>query len=444
MISLKENYRLEARYGIFINLLYMLYDFSILFENRIGSGIQVLMGFSLFFITFFILRKILGFSIPATICITMVVEINSSYNNIFATSYSSFPLTWFLLSSILLLFVLILKRINYNKAYGSVFLLLLLFLLYSANDNQYNLVNALSQFVNIIVFLLLLANSNNLATVWSEKLEFIVFRLYTISVFSFALMVVIQKFLYEKYSIKLGSIMVVYNRVSYGATMGDYSFSTLYIATGIIILLCSMVINRYYFTKVVTSALIMWFLLALLYVNARTGIFALIISLAIMLSYYIIIKKKYRYFILVLLAIPIIAFILNTMSSNRGEQYLLDGSNRIEGYNRGLSVFASHFFTGTGFGVQNYKLTTGYTIPHNLIIQYLAQLGLLGFIAILFGVYPLFRAFRLSRTPFKWALVTILAGSMFIPDIISSHYLTVVAVMVMVCAKTKGLEKKYE
>ena len=77
------------------------------------------------------------------------------------------------------------------------------------------------------------------------------------------------------------------------------------------------------------------------------------------------------------------------------------------------------------------------TIPHNFFIQYLAQFGMIGFLIIFMGFFPVVKKNLLDRNSVgKWALVTIIVGAMFIPDIINSHFLSVI-LLVAVCETYK-------
>ena len=105
---------------------------------------------------------------------------------------------------------------------------------------------------------------------------------------------------------------------------------------------------------------------------------------------------------------------------------MLNSSGRIDGYIEGLKCFMEHFWIGNGFGIQNYELT----IPHNLIVQYLAQFGVIGFSIILLGIYPVLKKVLFNKESIiRWTVMTVIIGAMFIPDIVSSHYLTVVIVL---------------
>ena len=135
-----------------------------------------------------------------------------------------------------------------------------------------------------------------------------------------------------------------------------------------------------------------------------------------------------------ILLIPVFIYAFMTMASNRMSQSLLESSNRIQGYLNGLNVFKSNLIMGLGFGTQNFKNATGQAIPHNLIIQFLAQFGLFGFGILLITFIPITRKIISNNNCFKWAFLTVIIGAMLIPDIISSHFLSVVTVCALCCS----------
>ena len=118
---------------------------------------------------------------------------------------------------------------------------------------------------------------------------------------------------------------------------------------------------------------------------------------------------------------------------NRTGQSLFDGSGRIEGYISGIKVFLDHMMMGLGPGTSNYKNQVGRAIPHNMIIQFLAQFGIIGSFILFLGFIPTVRRIIMNNNIPKWAFITIIIGSMFIPDIISSHYFTVVTLLSLCC-----------
>ena len=92
---------------------------------------------------------------------------------------------------------------------------------------------------------------------------------------------------------------------------------------------------------------------------------------------------------------------------------------------RAFDIFINSPFIGVGFGSSTY----GGTIPHNLIYQSLAQGGLLFTIPIsLFFAIILFSSFKRDKDLF-FVLLTVLIGSMFIPNIFNSRFLSAILIL---------------
>lgn len=420
----------KSRNFLFLAItLYMGYDFSVLFKNLIGNNLNILLGFFAFFSYLLISTIYLHLDMLESLIILFPLCINTSYTNILGLDYSSFPLTWFFLVCLLLVFAAVVKRRFWAAGLLTFFMLTIFFLVMLIIRANSDVKNSVNQYINIALYILVVSISPSLQTVWNKQIAELVTKTYVYAVSSYSLMILIQFTLYNTFSIKVGNIMSVFMRTSYGATMGDYSFSTLYIASGIIILFVLMFYKIKIFIKTQTIIFLILFFSALLTVNARTGLFALVFAVGLFMAVMIIRRKRYSFLVVGCLLIPIFMYAFKVMAKSRMNQSLLDGSNRFEGYMNGIEVFKSHFIIGLGFGTQNFKNITGQAIPHNLIIQFLAQFGLIGFgiLAIVF-ISLMHRIISNKNNSFKWAFLTIIIGSMFIPDIISSHFLSVVTV----------------
>ena len=222
--------------------------------------------------------------------------------------------------------------------------------------------------------------------------------------------------------------MIVYaQRTAYGGLMGDYSFATLYLACGFMLLFLLWL--RY---KRITFFIFILIGLPLtagmLIVSSRTGLAALLIVLAL---YFLFTRKKFtfRTSILVVLGIVAVVVVLTKMQSLRGTQSLLDSSGRIEGYIDALEVFLNHPVFGVGLGLTNLFNSTGLGVPHNFFIQYLCQTGFVGTVLICLPFIVYIGNELTSSKCIKWVFILIFIGAMLIPDITSSRFLFAIIVI---------------
>lgn len=283
--------------------------------------------------------------------------------------------------------------------------------------------NAFNQYLNIIIFLLFLASTYKLTKIIYQNLPKYLEILYLNSVLSFSIMIIVQKVFYEYFSLEVGNIGKYYMRISYSATFSDHSFSSLYIATGICTIFANLCYKKQILPKLATIVYMVIYLYAILAVNARTGPVTLILCVFTMLNYLIINYKKNRLLLIEVCLLPIALSILIIMTQNRAGGFF-NASGRGISYMTGFLTFLDHIIFGSGLGIANYVAETQTVIPHNFFVQYLAQLGLVGFAIILYGInQPIQKMIKRKGSPAKWTILTMIIGAMLIPDIISSHYL---------------------
>ena len=213
-------------------------------------------------------------------------------------------------------------------------------------------------------------------------------------------------------------------RISYAALFSDYIFSSLYIVSGMMILLIWVYKRQikllYFFTCIVYLGI------GTLIVNARTGLYAFV---AVSIVFLLINFKINTGFTIVIAIAAIIVFpkILTIILAGRGGQSLFDSSNRLELIIESIPVIFNNLLFGVGLGLDTVVKYTG-TVPHNLIVQYLVQLGFIGIIPLVFFFLELFKKINIKKNS-TWVLFVILLGAMFIPDIVSSRFLNIFVIL---------------
>ena len=165
----------------------------------------------------------------------MILSIPGSFLSILGTPTSIFPLSWFIVFS-LLLFFYSLKRVK--KKYFFAILLFLLICMFSIFKSV-TIIGLIKQAMMIILFMLSFIIGNNMS---NDKEKHVLFKtsekLYLISVISYTLQIFAQYISNNYLHIAIGNISYMgTGRISYAALFSDYSFSSLYIVSGMMILL---------------------------------------------------------------------------------------------------------------------------------------------------------------------------------------------------------------
>lgn len=345
-----------------------------------------------------------------------------SYISILGTTTDKFPISWFhvcILSMIAIVFLS--SKIKVNN-----FILFLIFLIYSFSQFFYvqDIIGSLKQLFVILTFL------GSFFIIDFSKNDFLVAdflelkKQYLLGTIITSIQVIIQYIAFNKAGLNLGySTLLGNNRLAFGALFADFSFASLYIATGIL-----MVVLLFFRKKISNSFAIFLALILLtgiLTTTARTGLFALFFSVLIYLLFSFF-EFSFRKFITIIFALFCTFPIIRILLLKRGSQGLLNSSGRIESYVKSLSVIYENvinFLFGIGLGRGQLELHNIGYMPHNLFIQYHLQMGIIGLLIFLSFFLLYFVNYYKSINYLTWLLLLVFFGSMFIPDIVSSRFL---------------------
>jgi hypothetical protein len=224
----------------------------------------------------------------------------------------------------------------------------------------------------------------------------------------------------------IGKIDFMASRIGFGFIFSDYSFLSLFLASASGILIDFFEKNKNLREKSIFSRifLIFLFMIASLLTSARTGIVSFFIASIIIYNLYFsnILSFSFKKIIVGIIILFILLILIYGLPKLRGD--IFSSSGRIESYILGLQIFRQNPVWGCGLGVRSYKERFGYTIPHNVIIQYLSQTGLLLTILILILLFDIIKkAWKIKISSIFITLLTIMIGSLFIPDILNSRFL---------------------
>jgi len=269
--------------------------------------------------------------------------------------------------------------------------------------NSYDLFGGVKDLINFLPLLFLFS----LQVKQIKTKEYINIYINTAIVSSLILFVQV---IFSYFSIFLGKLDLYPNRIAFGATFSDFSFLSLFLISGA----CMSFVEKKYLS---TAILI----IASFLTSARTGLVAFMVAVVF---FSLLEFKKRRSFaelfrLTVLMSFLLIVFFYFFPLIR--QENLLGGSGRLLSYKLGIEKFIEYPLLGVGLGVESFKRIYGFTIPHNILFQ----LGLQsGFISVILYAMINIKALYISYKKNKvfLALLTVVIGSMLIPDIMNSRF----------------------
>lgn len=416
----------------------LIYNLLMLFYELFPNYFALLLSIIFLLSNFYILNKKLD-KIETLTCISIMM-IPTSFISVIGTSFSSLPLSWFIVTVVAICILIIFKERKIDYSYLVFVCIFVIYGLYNIN-NSYNFYDAFKQFITIGFFYCSFFIASYLKNNKTTNLYRILFDIYILAVISFSLQIILQKaFIYNFDKIighygKFGG-----GRVAYAALMGDYSFASLFIASGMLcltLLYCEY--DRINFLFLLTLKVLL--ANAIIITSARTGIFSYVV---VMVCYFISNFKNFnrKYFESLLLDFGIWLFMYNGIKLIRGTQKLTDSSGRVEGYISSFQIIKDNFWFGCGFGIKNFVHQYNKVIPHNYFIQYLSQAGLIGISIITFPIFLFIRKVFNKCNKNIFLILLMIIGAMFIPDILNSRFLYAVILLTALFEYSK-FDKEY-
>lgn len=418
-------------------LINLLYGAFMILYSLIPSIVVAIISLLIFMYDYLSLSK----KHPKTISLfyTSILFLPVSFVSILGTNYASLPLTWFSVSVLILMIISIINN-KIKKIYAFFYLLfILVFVISLYFTNSY--ISSLSQFFTVSLCLFAFQIGELLKKDYSTNNVNKGIDLYLLSSLSFAIQILIQRFYILRTGIVIGHYSIMGgNRIAYAGLMSDYSFASLYLVTASFLLFLLFVKYK----KISFIRFVLFFALftfVSIMTSARTGLFSLVVCIMLYILLNFNKKSAGRILLIVILGIVAIPFALHFMSSLRSLDSFLDGSGRIEITQRALSIFKTRPIFGVGFGIENLKYNYGLILPHNYFVQYLLQFGIVGTIVVTLN----FIVFYFKNNKYNylmWMFILCFIGSMLIPDIFSSRFLSVIIILIII--NQKGVESNGE
>lgn len=401
-----------------LNVVYLLYyDKPSIFPFVVSFALQLYL--------YATLRKFLKHKLLIFVSL-FTLSVPTSFVNIFAGRYGDLPISWYNIYFALLLFFLCLQRRPRFEAFSLKNSLLLLFWLIVAVLNSYDLNNALRDFINFLPLLFFYSIHIDLGDD-SRAMGKILVRLYIISALSLVIPLVMQIAVFFSKGTLLGKLDVMPSRIGFGTIFSDYSFLSLFFS--------SAAAAAWAMNYRVTMLLL---LISSVLTTARTGIVSFVTSFVLLETINSIKRRQGVRLIKVLGTIFALSIVGLFILAKFRQESFLNPTGRDLSMKESLLLFLQNPLFGFGVGTEGWKKRFGFSVPHNLVIQSLLQLGLVGtilLIAILGRIVERSRK-TLGSVPFLiavfYAFVTTLIGSMFIPDIMNSRFLPILVLLLKI------------
>ena len=414
----------------------LLFQSLMVFYSLLPPFIVAILCLLIFMFYYRILRNY--FSFPNALFLISILYIPTSTISILGGDYTNLPLTWF---NFLHICLFLLSIVN-EKVDRTYFLLMMLFVIVCLYTLVVSL-DVLDSMKQILITFLFLMSFILGKVLKKESSSFFIelgWFFYLLSVISVALQILLQ-YIYINVT---GNVIGHYgklgiNRILYAGLMGDFSFASLFLATGIcyvlIIYLKTKKINTIFFLTIESLLSI-----ATILITSRTGIVSLVIVMSL---FFLDIRNWTLKYLLVLLGVFSGSFIIvEKLLSSRLGQSFLDSSGRVGNYIEAFDLFFKRSFFGYGMGRDTILKLENFHLPHNFFIQYLVQIGFIGLIVILlFFSYFIMGELKYARSG-KWVFWIIMIGSMFVPDIVTSRFLTCVVILCMIEGQNNMLNER--
>lgn len=368
-----------------------------------------------------------------SIIYTSIAMIPTSFISILGGSTGTFPLAWFHLLVILSVFLIFFKG-KVDKLYF-IYVAFFVVLGICGSLLQPSPIDGIKQVLMMLLcFFSFFIGDMCFKEADVMKYHFL-YKLYISGTLSTAIQVFVQYIFVNSLDIEIGNVGYYANRVAYGGLMNDYSFATVYIATGFMAVMLAYFeyrtidIKKFALLEVVL-------VLGIMIVSARTGLYALVISIVL---YFITHLNRFRlrYMVMIIVAFFAVPLLIDILMSNRGGQNLLDDSGRMSGYIQAIEIyFNNNILFGVGFGLENLTNKYDIVVPHNFFVQYLLQGGLIGLTIIVAPFIRFVKKIIRKVDCSIWLFILIFISAMAIPDIMSSRFLYAVIILCqMSCVK---------
>lgn len=207
----------------------------------------------------------------------------------------------------------------------------------------------------------------------------------------------------------------------------DMSSMTVYISTGVMMLICDIK-GKFNLKKII---MIIFMIFSMAITSSRAGVITLLI---VTLFYSFTFKSLIKRIIILLGVILIGGLAINIILNSRtlGSSGILNDTGRVDGYILGIKYFLNNPLLGNGYDLANTMKLNGEVIPHFAFLNMLAQIGIINtilYFIIIFKILVLAKYKNLHNI--VWAIIVALIGSTIVPGFFNSRFFTVIAAITL-------------
>jgi len=410
----KSDYLIGTSICFVISILYM---FNL--NQIVVGGLSIL----LFLFYFNRIRKRATINEAFTIC--LILTLPFSFSPLVGSSFFSlFIIIQFLFICVLLVSNFSSKK---NQAIQVLGLGLLLFCLGVYFFNQSNYPKILVEtLIKTLLFLLIIIVA--LIKLKISKLTVLsMMRFYVFAGSVAGLMVLIQYLSFKLLGINYLGVQNQFgtSRTGFAGLFYDYSISSIYLSS-VSLILCFGLLTKQYFINYKWSIILLFFTIGTsVLTSGRSGIAALFIAIFFLLIY----LRNIKVIVISLIAgFPLVKTILYIYSLNRTTN-LSNDSGRLDNYLNALNYFYKNFWFGARF--LGFSETSKSMLPHNFILDFLVQYGIVfTLLLLLFVIVVWFKG--LKKQPILFFLfLLMLVGGNFHASFINTHYIIIPLILII-------------
>ena len=241
-----------------------------------------------------------------------------------------------------------------------------------------------------------------------------------------AIAMLAQYVMYYIFGMRIGIIHFTGGgRVAFYALFRGASILPVYMGIGIVYLFIEC------FEKKVTRGNLIKMVIIFMAVvlnTSRTGLFALMAVMVLISIKYIIKAPSAKGIFISILGFVGAYFAINYITTLRSKlTSFLDANGRIATWNNGIKIWLANiknFFLGEGFTGERWD---GVTKPHNMVIQTLAQCGII--VAVILTCMMIKYLVDHRRNPYVFIPMYIILAGMFVTDFYANAFTTVILIL---------------
>lgn len=347
---------------------------------------------------------------------------------------------------------------NMHQIYAWYYMSLILFLIYNAiyrgNTVRFSINTIIPLFVVVIDLLINLFWSNSLAKSIQESGQLLMmlvplvdacnnkdhfslelkeindcFEVFLLSCLATSICTAIQYLVYRFMHVQIGILgFSGNNRVLYNCLFKGASILPIYLGIGFLYALLRMTYDGFKISLLLKSLLI---LVGMVLNSSRTGIAAVAVVSAFILIRYFLQHGSVRALLLgIIVAISVLYGMNYILSSRVRLSSFLDANGRNENFLHGIEVWTSNlrvFLIGEGFATDSFDLIAK---PHNVLLQSLAQCGLIATIMLVYMFFVFYRS--LYRSMYSPIFLFLIISGFLVTDFYANCFTTVIIILITI------------